>query len=108
MSVVLHPYPDEFAPALGVIIAKLRGDESIPVVEALHATWQIVGYALSHFDPHDTPRMTVADPRDLSDANLADELASRLSPQVDVRTVDIPWSLILSVAMEIIRRLLER
>ena len=101
MADILYPYPKDFLLAAKILVAKLRGDETVPLVEALHAAWHIQGYALSQFDPHLFGKTTVLP---LMDADRAGCLEDILSPLAD--TKQIPWDFIISVIMEIVRRLL--
>lgn len=108
----LWAYPGDFIAPTRVIIARMRGDESIPTVECLHAGWHLLGYGLSHFDPHPGPKGDTADDADtLTDVELADKLECCLpktGEQCEKSAAAFPWALVVPVVVEFIRRLLER
>lgn len=107
MAESLWGYPTDFMPAATVLIKKLRGDDTIPTVEALHAAWHLAGYALSHFDDH-APKtgaaLSLVSANDL--AGMLSESLSRRQGGLGISSA-AAWQAILWIVWEMQRRLLE-
>lgn len=96
----LYPYPNDPIPAVKLLVSKLRGGDA-PPAELGHAAWHLAGYALSQFDPH--PVVTARPP--LSDHDAAALLEGNLlAKHGGVAAIDVPWDVILSLAIQLLQR----
>ena len=98
-------YPVDFPRQELVNLANyLRGNQ--PVVDiacALECSWWVMGYGLS-FIPHDHPPMMAG----MTAAAAADILASAAAYHGDDAATAVPWSIIIPIIVDLIRRWLER
>lgn len=51
MDATLTPYPTEFMEPAKVLLARVRGDTTVPLSQAIHASWQLAGVGLGRFYP---------------------------------------------------------
>lgn len=103
-------YPKEFpAKEIGQVVGYLRGAVGVDLGCAAECAWNIQGYAMGEFIPHqhaDAHTSFHVDFSGLSDAQLADKLEGSQSFGAPAGS---PWVIILlPIVSEIMRRLLER
>lgn len=105
---MLTPYPTEFpVESVRVVVDALRGNPDVP--ELVHHGWHAAGYGLGQIVPHGGGLALATAP--LTEAEAADVLERALpadgEPTV-AQAVPIPWSVIVPLILELIRRRLSR